>query len=37
MCQPILNFGGDVVGVAECINKLSEESKFTQEDEKVKQ
>ncbi|XP_017472335.1 PREDICTED: cGMP-specific 3',5'-cyclic phosphodiesterase-like [Rhagoletis zephyria] len=35
MCQPIVNFGGDVIGVAECINKLSDDQKFTKEDEEV--
>lgn len=35
MCQPILNFGGDVIGVAECINKLSDDSRFSEDDEKV--
>ena len=35
MCQPIVNFGGDVIGVAECINKLSDDQRFTKEDEEV--
>ena len=35
MCQPIVKFGGDVIGVAECINKLSDCSRFTKEDEDV--
>ncbi|OTF77646.1 hypothetical protein BLA29_014594, partial [Euroglyphus maynei] len=35
ICQPIVNARGDVIGVAECVNKLSEESCFTEKDEKV--
>ena len=41
MCMPILNFNGDVVGVAQCINKLSDcdakdnESCFSKQDEQV--
>nr|XP_046911177.1 cGMP-specific 3',5'-cyclic phosphodiesterase-like isoform X3 [Dermatophagoides farinae] len=36
ICQPIVNSSGDVIGVAECVNKLSDESCFTENDEKVK-
>lgn len=35
MCQSIVNFGSDVIGVAECINNLGEKQKFTKEDEEV--
>jgi hypothetical protein len=37
MCQPILNFGGDVIGVAQCINKIPDslQQSFTKEDEQV--
>ncbi|CAG2169231.1 unnamed protein product [Oppiella nova] len=37
MCQPILNFSGDVIGVAQCINKNSHslQQSFTKRDEQV--
>ncbi len=37
MCQPILNFGGDVIGVAQCINKKPDslQQSFTKQDEQV--
>ncbi|CAG2110617.1 unnamed protein product [Medioppia subpectinata] len=37
MCQPILNFSGDVIGVAQCINKTNNSSQqsFTRRDEQV--
>nr|XP_042906908.1 cGMP-specific 3',5'-cyclic phosphodiesterase [Parasteatoda tepidariorum] len=35
MCQPILNFQGDVIGVAQCINKVTGDHQFTDQDEEV--
>ena len=37
MCQPILNFSGEVIGVAECINKTTDcpQQSFTKRDEQV--
>ncbi|UXI20107.1 2-oxoglutarate and iron-dependent oxygenase domain-containing protein 3 [Sarcoptes scabiei] len=35
MCQPIMNFNGDVIGVAECLNKMTDPSCFTEKDEKI--
>ncbi|XP_054168648.1 cGMP-specific 3',5'-cyclic phosphodiesterase-like [Oppia nitens] len=37
MCQPILNFTGDVIGVAQCINKTKDclQQSFTKRDEQV--
>ncbi|XP_074599710.1 cGMP-specific 3',5'-cyclic phosphodiesterase-like isoform X2 [Brevipalpus obovatus] len=35
MCLPVLNCGGDVIGVAQCINKLPEGSEFSKQDEQV--
>lgn len=35
MCQPILNFHGDVIGVAQCINKVTGDHEFTAQDQKV--
>ncbi|KPM06646.1 cAMP and cAMP-inhibited cGMP 3',5'-cyclic phosphodiesterase-like protein [Sarcoptes scabiei] len=35
MCQPIMNFNGDVIGVAECLNKMTDPSCFTEKDEKL--
>ncbi|XP_076367841.1 cGMP-specific 3',5'-cyclic phosphodiesterase-like isoform X1 [Tachypleus tridentatus] len=35
MCMPILNFNGDVIGVAQCINKVSEDHVFSLQDEEV--
>lgn len=35
MCMPILNCGGDVIGVAQCINKVTGGHEFTRQDEEV--
>ncbi|GFT92237.1 GAF domain-containing protein [Nephila pilipes] len=35
MCQPILNFQGDVIGVAQCINKVTGDHQFTEQDQEV--
>ncbi|KAI1307232.1 cGMP-specific 3',5'-cyclic phosphodiesterase [Halotydeus destructor] len=35
MCKPILNCQGDVIGVAQCINKTSGDHEFTKADERV--
>ncbi|KAH9424393.1 hypothetical protein DERP_004577 [Dermatophagoides pteronyssinus] len=35
ICQPIINSSGDVIGVAECVNKLTKESCFTEKDEQI--
>lgn len=35
LCMPIKDAAGDVVGVAQVINKLSGDQKFTENDEKV--
>ncbi|GBM08125.1 hypothetical protein AVEN_214458-1 [Araneus ventricosus] len=36
MCQPILNFQGDVIGVAQCINKVTGDHQFTEQDQEVR-
>ncbi|GIY06975.1 GAF domain-containing protein [Caerostris darwini] len=36
MCQPILNFQGDVIGVAQCINKVTGDHQFTDQDQEVR-
>lgn len=35
MCLPILNCRGDVIGVAQCINKINGDNQFTEQDAKV--
>ncbi|GIX90335.1 GAF domain-containing protein [Caerostris extrusa] len=35
MCQPILNFQGDVIGVAQCINKVTGDHQFTDQDQET--
>lgn len=35
MCMPVLNSNGDVVGVAQCINKITGHDGFTKQDQEV--
>ncbi|XP_023226284.1 cGMP-specific 3',5'-cyclic phosphodiesterase-like [Centruroides sculpturatus] len=35
MCMPIVNYQGDVIGVAQCINKTEDDKVFNKQDEEV--